>query len=270
MRLLMMMQLCVLTVSFLRAAEWNKIEHKGDELEETESYCSYGYGNETGRVILYDNDSQIKVIAGKYSFFAHEDIRGNDCAVGIVGFYENGKLVKKGKFIVDIEDDKPEQGYLLKRHNLGEPICFDILEIHNHLCQPGNSVRFKLSRYGENQDFDVTVPYNPDFERFDYIPRNVEKRRLEIEKMKLEAQVQAKKEELEKAQKEIERIALQRKIQYAQMTNQLEALTRQYKVSVKNNYTLSAKKQKTEIGKLKNKIDEFVKTNKKDFPTAFE
>lgn len=189
------------------AGKWTKTCHKGDELTDVSPYNSYSCGNDTGRVVFYDNDSQIKVIAAKYSFFKHEtryiNGKSHEYSVGTWGLYKDGKLQKKGCFIVSIEEDKMEHGYLLDSENREAPVNFDILAIHTQLCLPGCSVRLVLPRYGDS-DFDVTLPYNPDFEKFDYIPYNQERRRLED-------QIKMKQAELEKANQELERVTTLKK-----------------------------------------------------------
>lgn len=248
------------------ATEWSKCEHEGDALKGSSSYCSYSIGNKTGRVVFYDNGAEIKVIAGDYSFFNHKSkyIGGEsfDYTIGTWGFYEGETLVKKGRCVIDVISDKPEHGYLFKRSNQEDPFNFDVLTIHNHLCKPGCSVRLIFPRYGES-DFDVRIPYNSDFEKFNYIPSNIAKR-------KLEAEIKAKQKELERAEAEVARITAEKRKQYANMTNQLKGLQKRYDAAEKSDCPLSAKKRKSEIVELQKRIDKFIQLNKKNFPKAFE
>ena len=248
----------LVNASVCHPAEWEIYRHKGDDLEGIAPYVSYGYGNQTGSVVLYDNFSTIKFVSGQYSFFKYETKyvgkKSLHYATGMFGVYKDDNLLTKGIVVIDVQDDKSEFGYL-KEVSCSDTFSVDLLLFHNYLCRPGYSVRFKIPRYGKT-DFDVRVPYHPDFEKFCYIPQNVKKKE---EAAKLKAQ----EDELMKVKQEIAQFEKELKQGITQFSNRLDQAENKYNLAVKNGYTHSAKKLKKEILEIKKNLGEFLQDSKK-------
>lgn len=71
----------LVNASVCHPAEWEIYRHKGDDLEGIAPYVSYGYGNQTGSVVLYDNFSTIKFVSGQYSNMKRNTLERSLCTM---------------------------------------------------------------------------------------------------------------------------------------------------------------------------------------------
>ena len=132
--------------------EWVSNYHEGDELKGIEEYYSNYYRNENGEYfVCWDNSDEVKIGIRNDIFdcrLSTYDYRTYTVYV-IVGFYKDGKLIKKETTHFDVPHDNFTIAFSSRK--IGKKII-------KHLKETGD-VRIITHRYG-NSDFDILLPMN--------------------------------------------------------------------------------------------------------------
>lgn len=130
------------------AQNWEINYHQADELKGTEGYYSNYYRVTNGNYfVCWSNETDVK-IGTRQGIFDYDD----NYVFVIVGFYENGSLVKKETSYFYVPRGDSDTAYTsYKSPKLGAKII-------NHLKNVGN-VRIIAPKYSGG-DFDIVIPMN--------------------------------------------------------------------------------------------------------------
>ena len=143
----------LLSIVFSMDAQWRVRSVKGDELKRTKDRLMNRFTAENKDEVIIMNDGTIMLYSENGIF----DINiGDHYGVeGIIGFYENNKLIKKIIKGFSVSLKNPDCAALLGGYDedkIGDQII-------NHLKYKGD-VRIIMSKF-RGSDFDVRMPKNP-------------------------------------------------------------------------------------------------------------
>ena len=225
-------------------SNWRKFEHKGDELKETSSYCSFSKENSTGIIVLYNHEPPSIKFINNNGIFNYKSEWLSACheffeyCFATVGIYdENGNIVKKGTMKVIVNNDKSSTGYASRY----DESSVTILDIYEAMCKDGWSARFLMRTYGDSS-FDVTITAAEFFKDISWIPCNIQRKvEAEREKKLLEENKRLMKEKEAKKRKiqakidtlKSERVRLQRLLDSANKNGYPRA-AKQYKLKIEH------------------------------------
>jgi len=133
-------------------AQWQPAKfYEADELKGEDAYFSNHYVGDSGHLICWSNETDVKIITDR-GIFDYDD---NYVKV-VVGFYEGDKLVEKVTtkfFVPDGDSDTAYTSSYNEPKNLG-------WKIMQHLKTKGK-VRIIAPKFS-GADFDLTIPMNKD------------------------------------------------------------------------------------------------------------
>lgn len=141
-----------LSATLSLSAQWIPFYSDGDELYDIPAQVLWEYQCGGGdEVCVYGGTGHVSVTSGTAPFdWYYDPADGTRWNHVVIGFYDNGKFVKRGRGKVHIIGDEGHTAFLYD----------DEKEVFRWLGVAGHSVRIIVQRYMQTS-LDVTVPHVP-------------------------------------------------------------------------------------------------------------